>query len=162
MTSRYSGERGKPVRLQLSRKRGFDLQALSQATNGLPAVNVARPSRWGNPFDFRKSDFCWLALSYGCRGDRLGRQAASVLAFREWTSPQAHGKKLVRMERGVRLGNDEKSAQIGPSIIVGPPPRLDAICCELAGKNLACWCKPGEPCHADVLLDLANRPMKGE
>lgn len=28
---------------------------------------------------------------------------------------------------------------------------------ELAGKNLACWCKDGEPCHADVLLELANR-----
>ena len=27
----------------------------------------------------------------------------------------------------------------------------------LAGKNLACWCKPGEACHADVLLELANR-----
>ena len=26
----------------------------------------------------------------------------------------------------------------------------------LRGKNLACWCKIGEPCHADVLLDLAN------
>ena len=28
---------------------------------------------------------------------------------------------------------------------------------ELRGKNLACWCKPGEPCHADVLLELANK-----
>jgi hypothetical protein len=27
---------------------------------------------------------------------------------------------------------------------------------ELRGKNLACWCKQGTPCHADVLLDLAN------
>ena len=30
---------------------------------------------------------------------------------------------------------------------------------KLRGKNLACWCKPGEPCHADVLLELANRPL---
>ena len=28
----------------------------------------------------------------------------------------------------------------------------------LRGKNLACWCKPGEPCHADVLLEIANAP----
>lgn len=28
---------------------------------------------------------------------------------------------------------------------------------ELAGKNLACWCPLGQPCHADVLLELANR-----
>ena len=27
---------------------------------------------------------------------------------------------------------------------------------KLRGKHLACWCKPGEPCHADVLLKLAN------
>lgn len=26
----------------------------------------------------------------------------------------------------------------------------------LRGKNLACWCKLGEPCHADVLLEIAN------
>lgn len=28
---------------------------------------------------------------------------------------------------------------------------------ELRGKNLACWCAPGAPCHADVLLELANK-----
>jgi len=27
---------------------------------------------------------------------------------------------------------------------------------DLRGKNLACWCKVGEPCHADVLLEIAN------
>ena len=27
---------------------------------------------------------------------------------------------------------------------------------ELRGKNLACWCPLGQPCHADVLLELAN------
>lgn len=27
---------------------------------------------------------------------------------------------------------------------------------ELRGKNLACWCKEGQPCHADVLLEIAN------
>ena len=26
----------------------------------------------------------------------------------------------------------------------------------LRGKNLACWCPLNQPCHADVLLDLAN------
>jgi hypothetical protein len=28
---------------------------------------------------------------------------------------------------------------------------------ELRGKDLACWCKLGEACHADILLELANR-----
>src|SRR5690349_2610258 len=27
---------------------------------------------------------------------------------------------------------------------------------ELAGKDLACWCRLDGPCHADVLLELAN------
>lgn len=27
---------------------------------------------------------------------------------------------------------------------------------ELGGKNLACWCPLDQPCHADVLLEIAN------
>ena len=27
---------------------------------------------------------------------------------------------------------------------------------ELRGKNLACWCPLDQPCHADILLELAN------
>jgi len=30
---------------------------------------------------------------------------------------------------------------------------------ELSGKNLACWCALDQPCHADVLLEIANRPI---
>jgi hypothetical protein len=30
---------------------------------------------------------------------------------------------------------------------------------ELRGKNLACWCALDRPCHADVLLRLANEPL---
>jgi len=26
----------------------------------------------------------------------------------------------------------------------------------LRGKDLACWCKLDQPCHADVLLEIAN------
>lgn len=43
--------------------------------------------------------------------------------------------------------------------------RLQAIGClpleELRGKNLACWCPLDQPCHADVLLELANTPPAG-
>ena len=39
-----------PVRLRLSRKKGFDLHAWSLEVNGLPAVSVARPSKFGNPY----------------------------------------------------------------------------------------------------------------
>lgn len=40
----------KPQRIQLSRKKGFNLSEVSRLRNGLEAVNVARPSIWGNPF----------------------------------------------------------------------------------------------------------------
>ncbi|MCW2763405.1 MAG: hypothetical protein JWR85_3606 [Marmoricola sp.] len=37
--------------------------------------------------------------------------------------------------------------------VVGPDlPSIES----LRGKNLACWCKIDAPCHASVLLDLAN------
>lgn len=42
---------------------------------------------------------------------------------------------------------------------------LRAALPELRGKNLACWCGLDQPCHADVLLELANRhpaPSGGE
>ena len=31
---------------------------------------------------------------------------------------------------------------------------------ELRGKNLACFCPLDQPCHADVLLELANKDQK--
>jgi hypothetical protein len=33
---------------------------------------------------------------------------------------------------------------------------VDDVRAELAGRNLACWCPLDEPCHADVLLEVAN------
>lgn len=32
---------------------------------------------------------------------------------------------------------------------------------ELAGKDLACYCPLDVPCHADVLLEIANSPVSG-
>ena len=31
---------------------------------------------------------------------------------------------------------------------------------ELRGRDLACYCPLDEPCHADVLLELANRQRR--
>lgn len=90
-----------PVRVQLSRRRGFRLPENT--------VKVDRSAKWGNPY--RTHEFC----------DGV---AGAVAAFRV----------LVESE-------DETIAEIKQT---------------LAGKNLACWCKPGEPCHADVLLEIAN------
>jgi len=36
------------------------------------------------------------------------------------------------------------------------PPALETLRAALAGRNLACWCALNGPCHADLLLALAN------
>lgn len=33
---------------------------------------------------------------------------------------------------------------------------------RLRGKDLVCWCPLDQPCHADVLLELANRAEPDE
>ena len=108
-----------PVRLQLSRRKGFDLQAVSRTTNGLAAVKVARPTRWGNPAKVGE---------LGC----MSHQGA-VEAYRRWITK-------------------------GPASLLSfrDPPRVTEIVSELRGKNLACFCRLDQPCHADVLLALAN------
>lgn len=117
-----------PVRLRLSRAKGFSLQALSIATNGLTAVKVDRTSRWGNPFT---AQAFWDA---GYKGSIETANANCVGAFKAWMigeSHWAHGGVL--------------------------PEKPDLA--PLRGKNLACWCDHGLPCHATVLIELANRPV---
>lgn len=112
--------RPKPVRLQLSRKRGADLQGASRRLNGLPAVHCARPGRWGNPFT--------IPPGTDAR-DVLGREARRqvVLQFELWLKGTKEGRELRAAARR-----------------------------QLRGCNLACWCRLDNPCHADVLLRVAN------
>lgn len=37
------------------------------------------------------------------------------------------------------------------------PARVDQIQAQLRGRDLVCWCPLDQPCHADVLLELANK-----
>lgn len=111
-----------PVRLQLSRKKGFDLQALSRATNGREAMNVARPGKWGNP---------WRVGMWANYGDK-----EAIEDFKGW------------LARSMSMRSAEG--------VFGRPPSSAEIIEALKGKNLACWCAPGSPCHADVLLEIAN------
>lgn len=113
----------RPARIVLSRKAGFDLQAISRALNGLPAQSVARPGPWGNPFSVDA-----VASETGL--DRGAAQAEAVDRHRRWL-----------------LGEFEADRA---------PPSRDDIRAKLSGKNLACWCRAGTPCHVDNLLALAN------
>jgi hypothetical protein len=36
-------------------------------------------------------------------------------------------------------------------------PDITHLITDLRGHDLACWCPLDQPCHADVLLGLANR-----
>jgi hypothetical protein len=96
-----------------SRRRGFNLQRESRKLNGLPAVNVARPSGWGNPF--------YVAV-FGLEG--------AVEQYRKYLRSSAALRRLAKK--------------------------------ELRDKNLARWCRKGQPCHSDVLLEIANERRKNE
>jgi hypothetical protein len=138
-----------PVRIQRKRIKGFKMPDNT--------IYVGRPTKWGNPFNFASSDNCWNALALGCRGDAKGRREASVKAFRQWVDdPRGRVKE---MEFGVVVEGKGKTVPIGPRACAGPAPSLDEIREALAGKNLACWCPLDHPCHADVLLELANKPV---
>jgi Domain of unknown function (DUF4326) len=40
--------------------------------------------------------------------------------------------------------------------------RVPEIITALRGKDLVCWCPLDLPCHAEVLLHLANAPLAGD
>ena len=136
-----------PVRVKLGRTKGWRMPP--------NAVKVDRTTKWGNPFNFKAPSHCWTALSYGCRGDPAGRHEASVKAFREWVES---GKFMLLTGVGLYAIDGKKKVAVGVSPDVAAPkaPTIDQIRKELQGKNLACWCALDKPCHADVLLELAN------
>lgn len=71
----------------------------------------------------------------------------------------------VKVDRTTKWGNPwtaENSGRIAPVLRFAceTAPMMDVS--PLRGKSLACWCKLDAECHADVLLELANRPQVGE
>lgn len=144
-----------PIRIQRKRTKGSRMPENT--------VYVGRPTKWGNPFNFKASDNCWNALALGCRGDAKGRQEASVKAFRQWIDdPRGRVKEMefgVVIEGRHKETGRRKKIPIGPRAKAGTAPSHAEIQQALRGKNLACWCAPGTPCHADVLLEIANKPI---
>lgn len=77
----------------------------------------------------------------------------------------------VSVTRPGRWGNPFKVGDDMPGLPGAEMDAIDAVHCfelfisastvaearkELRGKDLACWCKVGDPCHGDVLLKIAN------
>lgn len=83
-----------------------------------------------------------------------------------WRMPE----NTAKVDRSTRWGNPYQAGQDGDGsqeylvklfrdYLIRPEQAdlVAAIRTDLRGRNLACWCKPGTPCHADVLLEMANK-----
>jgi hypothetical protein len=56
----------------------------------------------------------------------------------------------------VHEGNRQQAVGLFLQSIMTMPMSLAEVKAELRGKDLACWCRLDQPCHADVLLEIAN------
>jgi hypothetical protein len=90
-------------------------------------VYVGRGSKWGNP---------WRAV------ERNGHWHID--------GPRANPFRT-------SCGNKEGAALVAIECFRSQPEGVSGMdLAALSGKNLACWCALNQPCHADVLLELAN------
>lgn len=101
-------------------------------------IQLRRTKGWRMPANTVKVD----------RATRWGNPCR-VGMFRDYSAADATRDFRLWIERDTTVRSFEHA--------FGTPPTLDDIRTHLHGKNLACWCKPGTPCHADVLLELANQ-----
>ncbi len=92
----------------------------------LNTVKVARPSKWGNPFVVCPDEVPGELLDDDKGYVAVKDAVAAVQTYRGWLTESADTPELLRDVQTLR------------------------------GKNLACWCPLDQPCHADVLLEIAN------
>lgn len=160
-----SGETRPPKRIQLKRTKGW------RKPEGV--IVVARPSKWGNPFKLgaRMGGLVRYGPEhlerFGRGWDFEGRISAPDNRHDMWFSREDI------VETHVRWATRAEVVELYRATILDPTPGMlaawpsarghflkvtvDDIRAELAGHDLACWCPlDGQPCHADVLLELAN------
>ena len=122
-----------PVRVQLRRTKGW-----RKPDN---TVVVARPSKWGNPNRAMRCADGWSVF--------VGKIEWWIERVGIVTREEAVAEAIRLYRIGIeRWADDEYGDEDDPIATALAP---------LRGKNLACWCPIGTPCHADVLLELANR-----
>ena len=92
-------------------------------------IYVGRPSRFGNPYELRNEHGIWFVIR---SGERVG-----VFESKGMAAQNAIDWYLNYLSN---LSIDERQY----------------IFDSLRDFNLACWCPLDQPCHADVLLELAN------
>lgn len=120
-----------PRRIQLSRKKGY------RKPEG--AVYVGRPTRWGNPFVV---------------GERVEIQhyEPGVIVMSAQNCVDAY--RSIFVECRLLFPNWDNP---NPDDVAWTQEWHDGLA-ALRGHDLACWCPLDQPCHADVLLELANDP----
>lgn len=144
-----------PQRIQLRRTKGY------RKPEG--AVVVARPSKWGNPFRLNtRTGLARVPALDGRPWQYEGRISADGMqhdyqhADGHWTRHMVRyltAAEAVECYRALLMGG---GWPLDFTHSGGYYPTAAEARAELAGKDLACWCKIGDPCHADVLLELAN------
>ena len=123
----------KPKRIQRKRTKGWKMPPNT--------VYVGRPSKWGNPF---KDGVDWVYVYAGHRRKVLD----PWVVYSDY--PFVSSVSLFR-DLMMNLHSHEVEGPIQAKFQL----MRDTIF-DLRGKDLACWCPLDQPCHADVLLELAN------
>jgi hypothetical protein len=120
-----------PQRLQRSRRKGYRKPA--------GAVSVSRPSKWGNPYVLGRTGDArhWTGWYVG----EIGDEWANHGSYPTEAEAAVRAVELYRLHTGP-MGNHELD--------------VEEVRRELGGKDLVCWCPLNRPCHADVLLEIAN------
>jgi hypothetical protein len=57
---------------------------------------------------------------------------------------------------GRAVETTEEAVSIYKRLMWREPHEIAWVKENLRGKHLACWCRLDQPCHADVLLEIAN------
>lgn len=87
------------------------------------------------------------------RDPNVPRDAVYVGRPTKWGNPYSYLSGM----RAVKVATRAEAIELYRQRIVYDPDLLAEAKRELRGKHLVCWCAP-LPCHADVLLEIANAP----
>lgn len=139
------------------------------------AVYVGRPGRWGNPFIYRDRSRGLVRYGpdhlarFGREWDYEGRCSGPGISHDMWFAADDVVETYVRWATRAELVELYRLTLTAPTpgMLAAYPSRrghfakvtTDDIRAELAGRDLACWCPLDQPCHADVLLEIANVPL---
>lgn len=144
------------------------VQRTRGAGGGVPdgAVYVGRPTRWGNPFRVEKVPG-WPKWA-GVNPRRVVTGPADSPTVWDWPpGDEPPRKAVVFTSKAHGNAHHERAAtDLAVHLFVlhtGPmgsfeydDDDLSDLRATLRGRDLACWCSVGAPCHADHLLILAN------